>query len=64
MQTEATTEGLKLLFSKRESATALAVSPRKVDYMIANKLIRATKIGRRTLIHRREIERLARDGAA
>jgi excisionase family DNA binding protein len=55
---------LKLLFSKTEGAAALSISRRKIDYLIAEKKLRATRIGRRTLIHRREIERIAREGAA
>lgn len=54
-QTEATTVE-KILFSKRDTAAALSVSKRKVDYLIAAKVLRATRIGRRALIHRREIE--------
>lgn len=55
----------KILFSKRDTAAALTVSKRKVDYLIAAKVLRATRIGRRTLIHRREIEnwRKVRDRA-
>ena len=63
MPTEAT-ESLKLLFGKREAAGALSISRRKIDYLISSKVLRATRIGRRTLIHRRELERLARQGTA
>ena len=63
MQTEVN-EKLKLLFSKTETAAAIGVSPRKIDYLIRDNQLHATRIGRRTLIHRREIERLARQGAA
>lgn len=54
-QTEATTVE-KVLFSKRDTAAALSVSKRKVDYLVAAKVLRATRIDRPTLIHRREIE--------
>lgn len=50
-QTETTTVE-KILFSKRDTAAALSVSKRKVDYLIAAKVLGATRIGRRTLIHR------------
>ena len=55
---------LKLLFSKKESAAALALSKRTIDYMIAEGKIRATRIGRRCMIHRKELEKIARLGAA
>ncbi len=54
----------KVLFSKVETAFSLGISKRMVDILISKKLLRATAIGRRRLIHRREIERLAREGAA
>jgi hypothetical protein len=64
MQNESTEKNLKLLFSKKEGAAALGISPRKVDLLISAKLIRPTRIGRRCMLHRKEIERLARQGAA
>jgi excisionase family DNA binding protein len=64
MQIESAETKLKLLFSKGDSAAALSVSTRKIDYLISAGQLRATKIGRRTLIHRNEIMRIARQGVA
>jgi hypothetical protein len=46
----------KLLLSRKESAAALSISLRKLDSLIALKLIAAKKIGSRTLISRRALE--------
>jgi excisionase family DNA binding protein len=50
----------RLLFSKREAARALAISLRKVDYLISEGKLKTTRIGRRCLVHRNELERFAR----
>jgi excisionase family DNA binding protein len=44
-----TTQIPRLLVSKREAASALGVSVRTVDNLLASKELRARKIGRRTL---------------
>jgi len=54
---------LKLLFSKIESARALGISKRKIDLLIASKQLHAVHIGRRSMLHKRELERIARVGA-
>lgn len=41
---------LKLLYSKKDSAFALSISVRAVDYFIAQKKLRTVRIGRRVLI--------------
>jgi len=49
------------LHPKREAAFLLGdISVRKLEYMIAAKEIRVKRIGKRVLIPRSEIERLAR----
>lgn len=55
--------GNELMFSKGEFAAQMRISRRTVDNLLAQNKLRATKIGRRTLIHKRELERLARQGA-
>ncbi len=49
-----------LLVSKRDAATALGVSVRTIDNLLACKELRARKVGRRTLIALTELERFAR----
>jgi excisionase family DNA binding protein len=53
-------ERQRLLLSKMEACYALNISPRKLDYLIAEKAIRVVRIGRRVLISRQALERFAR----
>ena len=53
-------ETFRLLFSRREAARALAISVRKLDYLISERKLKTTRIGRRCLVHRSELERFAR----
>lgn len=53
-------EPFKLLFSLRENARALAVSKRTVENLIAAGLLKTRRIGRRVLIHRKDLEEFAR----
>lgn len=62
MQNEGT-ERLKLLFSKADVAAALSLSPRTVDNLISRKQLTVVRVGRRALVHRSELQRLARQGA-
>ncbi len=50
----------KVLYSRKETALALALSVSTVDVMIARGMLRAVHFGRRTLVHRDEIERVGR----
>jgi excisionase family DNA binding protein len=50
----------RLLFSRDEAAQMLSVSPRSITYMIDSNRLSVTRLGRRTLIHRAELERFAR----
>jgi len=52
-------EGFRLLFSEKESAYTLGVSVRTVQTLISTGALRAQRIGRRVLIHRRELEKFA-----
>jgi len=49
----------KLLVSKRDAAAALGVSVRTIENFIARKVLTARKLGRRTLIPFRALERFA-----
>ena len=54
----------RLLYPKREACVLLGISLRKLDYLIAEGRIRARRVGRRTLLERRELERFASGGQA
>jgi excisionase family DNA binding protein len=55
-----TTGLLILLFSLKESAKILSISPRSLQTLIATKQIPVRRIGRRVLIHRKDLEAFAR----
>jgi excisionase family DNA binding protein len=50
----------KILISKKEAAAALGVSLRTVENLIASKQLEARRIGRRRLVPRASLEKLAR----
>jgi excisionase family DNA binding protein len=50
----------KVLYTKREAAQLLSISPRTIDYLIFSQQLPARRIGRRVLIHRDSIEQFAR----
>ena len=50
----------RLLLSKKEAAVALGISVRTVEYLIASKQLDARRIGRRRLVPRTALEKLAR----
>ena len=50
----------KLLLSKKDVASALSISVRTLENLIANKALAARKIGRRTLIPLTALEVFAR----
>ena len=50
----------KILVSKKEAAAALGVSLRTVENLIASKQLDARRIGRRRLVPRTSLEKLAR----
>jgi excisionase family DNA binding protein len=49
----------RLLFPRRDAAFQLGISVRSLDYLISNKKINFRKIGKRVLIHWKELERFA-----
>ena len=49
-----------LAFSRRETAEALRVSLRTVDYLLLQGKLRGRRIGRRVVIPRTEVEKLLR----
>ena len=52
----------KLLLTRIEAAAALTLSPRSVDYLIASGKLASRKLGKRRLIPRDAVERLAKQG--
>ena len=50
----------RLLYSRKEAAQQLSISPRMLDYFIGQKKINARKIGRRILIPHTELVKFAR----
>lgn len=50
----------RLLHSKVEASHLLCISVRKLEQLILSKQIRTVRVGKRRLIPRRELERLAR----
>jgi excisionase family DNA binding protein len=51
--------GPKLVYTRQETAVALGISESSVDVMIQRRMIRPARKGRRVLIPRSEIERVA-----
>jgi len=49
----------KLLVSRQEAADRLSISPRAIDYLIANKTLTTKRIGARVLIPTRDLRRFA-----
>lgn len=52
--------GERLLVCKREAAALLSISPRALDYLIANKQITTRRIGSRVLIPMAELQKFSR----
>ena len=50
----------KVLYSQKDVAFALSISPRAVQYLIAGKKLKTRRFGYRVLIPRSEVLRLAR----
>ena len=53
----------KILVSRRNTKKATDLSLRMVDYLIANGVLKAVKVGTRTLVLKSSIQKLARVGA-
>jgi excisionase family DNA binding protein len=49
----------KILYHRTEAAEMLSISVSSLDVLIATGRLKATRKGRRVLIHRSEIERIA-----
>jgi len=52
----------RLLFSRREVSKLLGISERQLTRLIANRKIDIVRIGARTMLHRDEIQKFARNG--
>ncbi len=50
------------LYCRREAAGMLAISIRALDYLVADGRLKSQHMGRRRLIHHKEIERISRNG--
>jgi excisionase family DNA binding protein len=50
----------KILVSRNEAAQLLSISPRSLDYLVANKRISTRRIGTRVLIPMEDVRRFAR----
>jgi len=53
-------EPARLLYSQKESSRILGISLRTMQALIAVKKIPARRIGRRVLVHRKDLEAFAR----
>jgi excisionase family DNA binding protein len=53
-------DGHRLLLCKREAAALLSISPRALDYLLANKQIAVRRIGSRVLIPMTELQKFSR----
>lgn len=49
----------RLLYPRKDAAFQLGISVRSLDYLISNKKINFRKIGKRVLIHHKDLERFA-----
>jgi hypothetical protein len=54
----------KLLYSRKDVASALSLSARSVDYLIESGKLASRKIGARVLVPVEEVERVARQGVS
>jgi hypothetical protein len=52
----------KLLFSRAEAEDLLLTSPKSLDRIIARRMLKTVRRGRRVLIHRTELERVIAAG--
>jgi excisionase family DNA binding protein len=50
----------KILYTRREAAQMLSICVSSLDVMIARGMLRAVRKGRRVLVHRAELDRVAR----
>jgi excisionase family DNA binding protein len=49
----------KFFYSRKEAASALAISVRTIDYLISDQKLRTRRIGRRVVIPAEDVKRLA-----
>lgn len=54
------THTFKLLFGKKDCARILGISVRTLENLIASRQLSVRRIGRRVLVHRRDLETFAR----
>lgn len=51
-----------LLLTRKQAASILGVSTRSIDHLIRDQRIAVVRLGGRTMVHRNELERIAREG--
>jgi excisionase family DNA binding protein len=54
----------RILYDRKTAAAALSISVRGLDYLIESGKLRVRRLGRRVLVPRSELERLARQDQA
>lgn len=52
----------RLLFTKKEAGGVWNISSRSVDYLIENNVIEPVRFGKKVLIRKRDVEKLAQRG--
>jgi len=52
----------KFLLNRTEAAAALGLSTRAIDYLVASGKLASRKLGKRRLIPREAVERIAKNG--
>jgi excisionase family DNA binding protein len=50
----------ELLLTKKQAASVLGISVRSVEYLLASRKLEGRRLGRRRLVIRRSVERVAR----
>jgi excisionase family DNA binding protein len=53
---------MQFLYARADAARLLAISLRKLDYLIQQNALKAIKVGKRTLIPHGELKKFARRG--
>lgn len=50
-----------LLYCRKDAAASLAINVRSLDYLLGDGRCKSVRMGRRRLIHQKEIDRLSRN---
>jgi excisionase family DNA binding protein len=52
----------RLLYTKKEAGNVWNISQRSVDYLIENEVIKPIRFGKKVLIRKQDVEKLAQRG--